>query len=194
MPKLVRMSDAFSKRSITEKRLRVAAYCRVSTRQEEQDSSIEQQEQYYTQLISKNPNWTNAGVFSERVSGLRMKDRLEFQAMIKLCRQGKVDLLLVKSFSRLGRNTLDMLQILRELKDLGVDVYFEEENRWLSDKHVEMLITVFCAFAQSESENMSKNIRWGVKQGFRSGTSGYADFVCYGYKRDDADRAGRSRQ
>ena len=102
---------------------------------------------------------------------------------MKLCRRGKVDLILVKSFSRLGRNTLDMLRALRELKGLDVDVYFEEENLWLHDERIEMLITVFCAFAQSESENMSQNIRWGVRQGFRMGTSGYADFVCYGYKR-----------
>lgn len=188
MRKRIRMPDAADKYFTTGKHLRVAAYCRVSTRQEEQDSSIEQQEQYYTQFIPRNPNWTNAGVFSERVSGLRMRDRPEFQAMIKLCRNGKVDLILVKSFSRPGRNTLDMLRILRELKGLGVDVYFEEEGLWLCDERMEMLITVFCAFAQSESENMSKNIRWGVRQGFRSGTSGYADFVCYGYKRGNDGR------
>lgn len=172
----------------TMKRLRVAAYCRVSTRQEEQDSSIEQQERYYEQYISKNQNWINAGVFSERVSGLNMKGRTEFQALMKLCRRRKIDLILVKSFSRLGRNTLDMLRALRELRDLGVDVYFEEENLWLHDERMEMLITVFCALAQSESENMSQNIRWGVRQGFRMGTSGYADFVCYGYKRSNDGR------
>ena len=183
MQKRTKIPCSVDRRLVTEKRLRVAAYCRVSTRQEEQDSSIEQQEQYYTQVISNHPNWTNAGVFVERVSGLRMKGRSEFQALMKLCRRGKVDLILVKSFSRLGRNTLDMLRALRELKGLDVDVYFEEENLWLHDERIEMLITVFCAFAQSESENMSQNIRWGVRQGFRMGTSGYADFVCYGYKR-----------
>ena len=149
MQKLTKIPGSVDRRLVTEKRLRVAAYCRVSTRQEEQDSSIEQQEQYYTQVISNHPNWTNAGVFVERVSGLRMKGRSKFQALMKLCRRGKVDLILVKSFSRLGRNTLDMLRALRELKGLDVDVYFEEEN----------LITVFWAFAQSESENMSQNIR-----------------------------------
>lgn len=188
MQKLIRMPDFMDSCPSTMKRLRVAAYCRVSTRQEEQSSSIEQQEQYYTQAISNYPNWTNVGVFSERVSGLRMKGRSEFQALMKLCRCGKVDLILIKSFTRLGRNTLDMLRALRELRDLGVDVYFEEENLWLHDECMEMLITVFCAFAQSESENMSQNIRWGVRHGFRMGTSGYADFVCYGYKRGDDGR------
>lgn len=188
MQKRTKIPDSVDRRLVTDKRLRVAAYCRVSTRQEGQDGSIEQQEQYYAQVISNHPNWTNAGVFSERVSGLRMKDRSEFQALMKLCRRSKVDLILVKSFSRLGRNTLDMLRALRELRDLGVDVCFEEENLWLHDERMEMLITVFCAFAQSESENMSQNIRWGVRQGFRMGTSGYADFVCYGYKRGDDGR------
>lgn len=185
MQKLTRMPDFMDRCPATMKRLRVAAYCRVSTRQEEQDSSIKQQERYYEQYISKNKNWTNAGVFSERVSGLNMKGRTEFQALMKLCRRRKIDLILVKSFSRLGRNTLDMLRALRELKDLGVDIYFEEENLWLHDERMEMLIAVFCALAQSESENISQNIRWGVRQGFRMGTSGYADFVCYGYKRGD---------
>lgn len=188
MQKLTKIPSFVDTRLVTAKRFRVAAYCRVSTQQEEQDSSIEQQERYYEQYISKNQNWTNAGVFSERVSGLNMKGRTEFQALMKLCRRRKIDLILVKSFSRLGRNTLDMLRALRELRDLGVDVYFEEENLWLHDERMEMLITVFCALAQSESENMSQNIRWGVRQGFRMGTSGYADFVCYGYKRSNDGR------
>ena len=88
MQKLTKIPGSVDRRLVTEKRLRVAAYCRVSTRQEEQDSSIEQQEQYYTQVISNHPNWTNAGVFVERVSGLRMKGRSEFQALMKLCRPG----------------------------------------------------------------------------------------------------------
>lgn len=188
MQKLTKIPDFVDRRLVTEKPLQVTAYCRVSTRQEEQDGSIEQQEQYYKQVICNNPTWTNAGVFSERVSGLRIQGRSEFQALMKLCRRGKVDLILVKSFSRLGRNTLDMLRALREIKELDVDVYFEEENLWIHDERMEMLITVFCAFAQSESENISQNIRWGLKQGFRMGTSGYADFVCYGYKRGDDGR------
>ena len=94
---------------------------------------------------------------------MNMKGRTEFQALMKLCRRRKIDLILVKSFSRLGRNTLDMLRALRELRNLGVDVYFEEENLWLHDERIKMLITVFCALAQSESENMSQNIHWGVR-------------------------------
>ena len=86
MQKLIKIPYIADRRPATDKHLRVAAYCRVSTWQEEQDSSIEQQEQYYTQYVSRNPNWTNAGIFSERVSGLNMKGRAEFQALMKLCR------------------------------------------------------------------------------------------------------------
>lgn len=162
--------------------LRVVAYCRVSTATEEQATSIELQEQYYAQLIATNPNWVNAGVFCEQVSGLNIEKRPKFQAMMQMCIKRKIDLILTKSISRLGRNTLDVLQALWELQELDIDVYFEKENLWLHDKHTELLITVFCAFAQNESENMSQNIRWGVRQGFRTGTSGYADFACYGYR------------
>lgn len=96
----------------------------------------------------------------------------------------KIDLILTKSISRFGRNTLDELRILQDLRLLGLDVYFEQENLWLHDQQVQMLITLYCALAQNESENMSRNIRWGIRQGFKSGTSGYADFVCYGYCQD----------
>lgn len=165
-----------------ECQLRVAAYCRVSTGLEAQTTSIQLQEQHYTQLIAQNPNWINVGMFCERVSGLNIKNRPNFRAMMQMCRRGKIDLILTKSISRLSRNTLDTLQTLQEFRELGVGVYFEKENMWLHDKHMDLLITVFCAFAQNESETMSQNIRWGVRQGFRTGTSGYANFACYGYR------------
>lgn len=104
----------------TEKRLRVVAYCRASTWQEEQNSSSNT-----TRNISPG---MDTGDFSKRVSGLNMKDRAEFQTLMKLCCHRKVDLILVKSFSRLGRNMLDILRALRELRDLSVDVYIREET------------------------------------------------------------------
>ena len=97
-------------------------------------------------------------------------------------------MILTKSMSRFGRNTLDMLKALRELRALGVDVYFDREKLWLHDQQFETLVAMLFAFAQAESENMSQNIKWGIKHGFESGTSGYADFVCFGYKRDDDGR------
>jgi len=165
--------------------LRVAAYCRVSTEQEEQDSSLELQELRYTCWINENPNWENAGIFSEKATGLNTEDRAMFRSMIRHCKKGDIDLILTKSISRFGRNTLEMLKALRTLNDLGIDVYFEKENLWLHNQHMQMLLTIHCAFAQAESENMSQNIRWGVKQGFRNGTSGYAEFTCFGYKQGD---------
>lgn len=101
--------------------LRVAAYCRVSTATEEQATSIELQEQYYAQLIATNPNWVNAGAFCEQISGLNIEKRPKFQAMMQLCRKRKIDLILTKSISRLGRNTLDVLQALWELQELDID-------------------------------------------------------------------------
>ena len=167
------------------KHCRVAAYCRVSTDQEEQDSSIELQESHYSRMIEENPNWENVGVFSERATGLVLKERSVFRDMIQRCRKGKIDLILTKSISRFGRNTLDMLRVLQELWKLDVDVFFEKENLWLHERKLQVMLTAYCAFAQAESEEMSRNIRWGIKRSFQSGKSGYADFVCFGYKRGD---------
>lgn len=171
-----------------EKHLCVAAYCRVSTDREEQDSSIELQELRYRQMIEENPNWENAGVFSERATGLNLQERSAFQAMMHQCREEKINLILTKSISRFGRNTLDILRVLQELRELNVDVFFEKEDLWLHERDLQIVLTAYCAFAQAESEDMSRNIRWGIKRSFQSGTSGYADFVCFGYKRGDEGR------
>ena len=165
--------------------LRVAAYCRVSTEHEEQDGSLKLQENHYKRLIDDNPNWENAGIFSEKATGLNIEERKAFKTMLRACRKGEIDLILTKSISRFGRNTLDMLKALRELHNLGIDVYFEIDNLWLHGQHLQMLLATYCAIAQAESEDMSRNIKWGIKRGFQSGSSGYSDFVCFGYKRDD---------
>ena len=101
-------------------KLRVCAYCRVSTEMEEQTSSIELQERHYSQLISANPNWESAGIFAERATGLNTKERPEFRRMIAQCRKKRIDLILTKSISRFGRNTVDMLRSLLDLNSLGV--------------------------------------------------------------------------
>ena len=162
--------------------LRVAAYCRVSTLHEEQDSSIELQIMHYENEIDRNPGWISAGIFFDRASGL--KKQTQFDALIKKCRAGKIDLVLTKSISRFGRNTLSALRTLQKLDTLGVDVYFEKENLWLHQKEMQMMITMFLAFAQAESESMSRNIKWGIRKGFQNGKSGYAGFTCYGYDND----------
>ena len=106
--------------------------------------------------------------------------------MIKFCQKKKIDLILTKSISRLGRNTLDMLRTLRALNHCGTEVYFEQENIRLSSQNIQVLLTAYCALAQAESEDMSRNIKWGIKRGFQNGSSGYAEFICFGYKRGDS--------
>ncbi len=165
-------------------KIRVAAYCRVSTLQEEQTGSIVLQEISFKNMIAERPDWDNAGVYSDRASGLNLNDRPAFDELMRSCRQNQVDLIITKSISRFGRNTLDMLRALQELQRLNVDVFFEEQNMWLHEHHLQYLLTIYCAFAQAESENMSKNIKWGVRRGFENGTSGYANFTCFGYERD----------
>lgn len=165
-------------------KLRVAAYCRVSSDKEEQRSSLDSQIQYYQEQITACEGWDFAGIFSDRGSGLKDEERTALQAMMKKCRQGKIDLILTKSISRFGRNTLNTLITARELKALGVDVWFEKEHIHLLSDDSEMMLTAYAMFAQAESESMSRNIRAGIRYGFKSGNSGYAHFVCYGYELD----------
>jgi len=119
--------------------LRVAAYCRVSTEWDEQATSIELQERHYIQLISENPNWENAGIFSEKATGLILKERPVFCEMISKCQKRKIDLSLTKSISRFGRNTLEVLRILQSLCGLGVEVYFEREDMRLNEQQIQVL-------------------------------------------------------
>ena len=162
MAKVIEISPISALGADDEEPLRVAAYCRVSTDHEEQSSSLEMQERYYTRLIEQTPNWINAGIFSEKVSGLEVKKRQEFRKLLRSCRKGKIDLILTKSVSRFGRNTLDSLRALQELQVLGVDVYFEAEKLWLHDRQMQVLMTAYVAFAQAESEGASQSIRWGA--------------------------------
>lgn len=111
------------------KQLRVAAYCRVSTDQEEQQNSYNVQIAYYTDLINRKREWTLAGIFAdEGISGTQAKKRPEFLKMIRMCKKQKIDLVITKSISRFARNTVDCLEYVRQLKDLGIGVVFEKEN------------------------------------------------------------------
>lgn len=154
----------------TATRLKVAAYCRVSTDQEEQESSYEAQIGYYTEKINNNAEWTLAGIFAdEGITGTQAKKRPEFLKMIRLCRQRKIDLILTKSLSRFARNTVDSLNYIRELKALGIAVIFEKENINTLETDTEMMLTIMSCFAQAESESISKNVSWGIRQSFKSG-------------------------
>ena len=150
--------------------LRVAAYGRVSTDDEEQKTSYEAQIGYYTEKINQNPEWQMAGIFAdEGISGTQAKKRPEFLKMIRLCRQRKIDIILTKSLSRFARNTVDSLGYIRELRALGIAVISEKENINTLTAESEMLITIMSCFAQAESESISKNVSWGVRQSFKNG-------------------------
>ena len=151
-------------------RLKVAAYCRVSTDQEEQESSYEAQISYYTEKIGNNPEWQMAGIFAdEGITGTQAKKRPEFLKMIQKCRQRKIDVILTKSLSRFARNTVDSLNYIRELKALGIAIIFEKENLNTIETDTEMMLTIMSCFAQAESESISKNVSWGIRQSFKNG-------------------------
>ena len=151
-----------------KKKLRVAAYCRVSTDDEEQLTSYEAQKSYYTEKITENPDWIMADVFAdEGKTGTSVSSRKDFQRMIRQCRRGKIDLILTKSLSRFARNTLDTVKYTRELRQLGIPIIFEKENLNSISWESEFLLTLYGAFAQSESESISKNVSWGKRQAMK---------------------------
>ncbi len=166
--------------------IRVAAYCRVSTEQEEQQNSYQTQINYYTDLINKNPEWELAGIFAdEGISGTQTKKRTEFNKMIRLCKKRKIDLILCKSISRFARNTVDILDYVRQLKELGIGVLFEEQNINTLNMTSEFMIALYGSFAQAESESISKNVTWGVEKSFREGKVRYNYHNLYGYMKGE---------
>ncbi len=169
-----------------ERRLKVAAYCRVSTDQEEQESSYEAQIGYYTEKINSNAEWQMAGIFAdEGITGTQAKKRPEFLKMIRKCRQRKIDVILTKSLSRFARNTVDSLKYIRDLKALGIAVIFEKENINTLETDTEMMLTIMSCFAQAESESISKNVSWGVRQSFKSGNVPMQYAKLLGYKKGE---------
>ena len=167
------------------KQLRVAAYCRVSTKEEEQASSYEAQCEYYTDKIMSNKEWTMAGIFAdEGITGTSTKKRTEFLRMIRQCKQKKIDLILTKSIQRFARNTLDCINYTRILRQLGIGVLFEKENINSLPPDSEFMITMYGAMAQSESESISGNIRRGRQMHAKVGTLKIPCHWLYGYKKD----------
>ena len=153
-----------------QRQLRVAAYCRVSTDDEEQLTSYEAQQTYYTDKIMGNKDWTMAGIFAdEGITGTSARKRPEFLKMIRQCKRKKIDIILTKSISRFARNTVDCLKYIRALRELGIAVIFEKENINTMESDSEILITMLGAFAQAESESISANVRWGKRQAMREG-------------------------
>ena len=171
------------------KQLRVAAYCRVSTKEEEQASSYEAQCEYYTDKIMSNKEWTMAGIFAdEGITGTSTKKRTEFLRMIRQCKQKKIDLILTKSIQRFARNTLDCINYTRILRQLGIGVLFEKENINSLPADSEFMITMYGAMAQSESESISGNIRRGRQMHANVGTLKVPCHRLYGYKKDENEK------
>ena len=164
------------------RQLRVAAYCRVSTKEEDQANSYEVQKEYYTDKIMSNTAWTMAGIFADKgITGTSAKKREDFMRMIRHCRQKKIDVILTKSVSRFSRNTVDCLYYLRALKQLGIAVIFEKENINSLEEDSELRITLSGAFAQSESESISANVTWGKRRAMEAGKVSIQYKKLYGY-------------
>ena len=164
------------------RQLRVAAYCRVSTKQEEQLNSYEVQVKHYTERIQSEPKWMLVGIYADKgITGASVKKRDEFNKMIRKCKQGKIDMIITKSIARFARNTVDCLTHTRMLKSLGIDVYFEEQGIHSTDPGAEFYITIYGSIAQSESENISANVIWGKAQSAREGKVSfhYKNFLGY---------------
>jgi len=166
--------------------LRVAAYCRVSTEQEEQQNSYQVQIAYYTDLINRKKEWSLVGIFAdEGISGTQTKNRTEFKRMIRMCKNKKIDLVITKSISRFSRNTVDCLEYVRQLKDLGIGVIFEKENINTLTMTSEFMIALYGSFAQAESESISKNVSWGKEKAYREGKVQFQYKYLLGYKKGD---------
>ncbi|MDO5392389.1 MAG: recombinase family protein [Eubacteriales bacterium] len=163
----------------------MAAYCRVSTDQEEQLLSYENQVNYYTNYISENPLYEYAGTYAdEGISGTNTKKRDEFNRMIADCRERKIDMIITKSISRFARNTLDCLNYVRELKELGIGIIFEKENINTLDAKGEVLLTILSSLAQDESRSISENCTWGIRRRFEAGRHKMSTKRFLGYDTD----------
>ncbi len=151
-------------------RKRVAAYCRVSTDLEQQASSLETQMQSFRELIAARPGWELIDIYADQgLTGTNASRRVEFQRMIADCEAGKIDYIITKSISRFARNTMDCLQYVRRLKDMGIYVYFDENHLDTGSSSSEMLLSILAAVAQEESHNISENMKWGIRKRFQAG-------------------------
>lgn len=167
-------------RPVRVKLVNVAAYARVSTASERQLSSIAAQVSYYSRLIQSTPRWTYVGVFTdEGITGAKTSGRQGLSDLMALARSGGVDIVLCKSISRLARNTVDLLRIVRELKNLGVSIRFERERIDTATADGELLLTLLASFAQEESASLSANVKWAIRNRYKAG--GTNSFFLYGY-------------
>ena len=165
-----------------QRKRRVAGYARVSTENEEQQTSYAAQVAYYTEYIKSRSDWEFVGLYSdEGITGTNTKRREGFNRMITDALAGKIDLIITKSVSRFARNTVDSLSTIRELKAKNIECYFEKENIWTFDSKGELLITIMSSLAQEESRSISENVKWGQRKRFADGKVSvpYSRFLGY---------------
>ncbi|MEI7539428.1 MAG: recombinase family protein [Candidatus Saccharibacteria bacterium] len=162
---------------------RVAIYCRVSTHHTAQEESLKAQIDRYQKMVEARYDWMLVKTYSDTASGRNTTDRTEFTNLMNDCKAGKIDLIITKSISRFGRNTVDILSNIRELKKYNVDVFFEVENIHTLDSNSELLLSFISAVAQDDSASKSHNIRIGIEQQLVNETSNLFSRPCYGYKK-----------
>lgn len=158
---------------------KVAAYARISMETERSPKSLSLQISYYSELIQSTPGWEYAGVFYDSGISGTTTSRAGFQEMLEKARGGHIDLILTKSISRFARNTVDLLETCRELKIIGVEVFFEKENITTFSDDGELMLTLIASFAQAESEQLSANTKWRIQKKFEQGRAN--GFHLYGY-------------
>lgn len=170
-------------------RKKVAAYARVSKDTERLAHSLSAQVSYYSGLIQKNPQWEYAGVYADYgITGTSTDWRPEFMRMLKDCEEGKINIVLTKSISRFARNTVDLLETVRHLKELGIEVRFEKERINSMSEDGELMLSLLTSFAQEESRSISDNCKWGIRKRFESGEIGTANKHILGYRYDEEQR------
>lgn len=167
------------------RRKRVAAYARVSMESERLQHSLSAQVSFYSSLIQSNPAWEYVGVYADNgITGTKAEAREEFNRMIADCEAGKIDIVLTKSISRFARNTVDLLNTVRRLKELSVSVQFEKERIDSLTEDGELMLTLLASFAQEEIRSLSDNVKWGTRKRFEKGIPN-GRFQIYGYRWED---------
>lgn len=167
---------------IPVKRKRVAAYARVSSSKDAMHHSLSAQISYYNNLIGSRGDWELVRIYADEAITGTKNDRPEFQRLLADCRAGKIDMVIAKSVTRLARNTLTLLETVRELKALGIDVYFEKENIHTLSTDGELMLTFLASYAQEESRSASENVKWRIRKKFEQGYSTYVDLYGYRFK------------
>lgn len=169
----------------TNQTKRTAAYIRVSLETERLRNSLAAQESYFTELIRSDPGMSFAGIYADSfITGTEAARRPGFLRLISDCERGGIDLVLCKSISRFARNTVDLLETVRHLKSLGVELRFEKENISTFSADGELMLTILASFAQEESRSISENVKWGIRRRFQSGNAEMRNKAVYGYRYD----------